>query len=71
VTCDCIEVVNEKLKERNTALAQPLVLGDNPAKLLVETYQIETGRGKPKAVSIFASCCPFCGVRYEKSQVAA
>ncbi len=68
MTCDCIKIVNVKLAERNTGLNIPLVLGaqpGEPVRLLVETYQLEKGHGKPKAVSMFASCCPFCGVRYE------
>lgn len=67
MACDCIEIVNEKLAERNTALVQPIVFGSNPSRLMVETYQIKTGRGTQKKVSMFASCCPFCGVRYEEA----
>ena len=70
MSCDCIKHVNALLKDRNTALVQPLILSDSPCALLVETYQIETGRGKPKKVSMFASFCPFCGIRYEKEEAA-
>jgi hypothetical protein len=32
--------------------------------LMLETEQIETGRGKQKAVSMFLTYCPFCGTKY-------
>lgn len=65
--CDCIKIVNEKLKERNTELRVPLFTmgGANTDRVFVMTDQIETGRGKQKAVSMFASYCPFCGGKYE------
>ncbi|CAD7023301.1 hypothetical protein REJC140_00160 [Pseudorhizobium endolithicum] len=68
MTCTCIETVNEKLAERNTRLTLPLVFGRKPGepeRLMIVTEQIETGRGKAKAVGMFATCCPFCGVKYE------
>lgn len=66
MTCDCIETVNEKLKTRNTRLTQAWKFGDSQDYgLMLETEQIETGRGKPKAVGMFLSYCPFCGTKYE------
>lgn len=69
--CNCVEEVNAKLASRNTRLTQAMVLtGDrasNNPNLMLETEQIETGRGKPKAAAMFLSCCPFCGIRYEAS----
>lgn len=67
--CNCIDTVNEKLKDRNTRLTIPMRLwfkGDPepPPGLFITTEQIETGRGKPKAVLMVASHCPFCGERY-------
>lgn len=67
MTCTCIETVNELLKPRNTKLHEPMMIFNEDRqhhRLFVETAQIETGRGKPKAVSMFASFCPFCGVKY-------
>jgi len=68
MTCSCIETVNEKLAERNTRLTIPIVFGKSNLsadRLMIVTEQIETGRGKAKATGIFASFCPFCGVKYE------
>lgn len=71
MACNCVEEVNAKLVSRNTRLTQALVLtGDrasNNPNLMLETEQIETGRGKPKAAAMFLSCCPFCGERYASS----
>lgn len=64
--CDCITTVDAMLAERNTRIMLPIVLmsGHTPRPMIV-TEQIETGRGKKKAVGMFATFCPFCGVRYE------
>jgi hypothetical protein len=65
MTCTCIGTVNEKLVERNTRLTQAMMFGksDHPG-LMLETEQIEKGRGKAKACAMFLSFCPFCGTRY-------
>ena len=69
MTCNCIEVVNEKLASRNTCLLEPMFLsGDNTRRLFVETKQIEKGRGKAKACAVFTTFCPFCGVKQEDEQ---
>jgi hypothetical protein len=72
MTCNCIEVVNERLAEMNTRLKEPMFLigrltgeQDKTRRLFIETEQIETGRGKQKAVSMFTAACPFCGEKYE------
>ncbi len=66
MTCNCVEMINEKLAARNTRLSQALMFDDSPSDgLMRETEQIETGRGKPKAVTMFLSYCPFCGSKYE------
>lgn len=68
MTCTCIETVNEDLATRNTRLTLPIVFGRKPGapdRLMIVTEQIETGRGKAKSVGMFATCCPFCGVKYE------
>ena len=65
MTCACIETVNEKLASRNTRLSQALMFGESSHPgLMLETEQVETGRGKAKAVSMFLTYCPFCGTKY-------
>jgi hypothetical protein len=62
MTCDCIDTVNALLAERNTRLELPLMLGeDQTPRLMVRTEQVEKGRGKKRAVAMFATYCPFCG----------
>lgn len=70
MTCKCIETVNEKLASRNTRLSQAIMFGEakHPG-LMIETHQIEKGRGKPKAVSMFLTYCPFCGTKYGEDEV--
>lgn len=68
--CECVDEVDKKLAEHNTRLTKAIVFADrgtNP-NLMLRTEQIETGRGKKKAVSMFLSCCPFCGMKYEPAQ---
>ena len=65
MTCNCIETVNEKLASRNTRLSQAIMFGESSHPgLMLETDQVEKGRGKAKAVSMFLTYCPFCGVKY-------
>jgi hypothetical protein len=65
MTCECIKEINGKLTQYNTRLTQAMMLkeADHPGLMLV-TEQIETGRGKKKAVAMFLRFCPFCGSKY-------
>lgn len=64
--CNCVEVVNQKLASRNTRLVQAIIFGDHDDDaLMLETEQIEKGRGKQKATGVFLSYCPFCGRKYK------
>jgi len=64
--CDCISTVDAMLAERNTRIMIPIMLGaDQTARPMIVTDQIQSGRGKQKAVGMFATFCPFCGVKYE------
>lgn len=66
MACNCISTVDAMLAERNTRIMVPIMLGaDQTPRPMIVTDQIETGRGKKKAVGMFATFCPFCGVRYE------
>lgn len=63
--CDCISTVDAMLAERNTRIMIPIMLGaDQTARPMIVTDQIQSGRGKQKAVGMFATFCPFCGVKY-------
>lgn len=65
MTCTCTKTVNAMLAERNTRLMLPLMLSeDQTPRVMIVTDQIETGRGKKKAVGMLATFCPFCGVPY-------
>lgn len=65
--CNCIGAMDEALAEYNTRILLPLMLDGSTAKPLIETERIETGRGKKKAVKVFASYCPFCGVKLDQA----
>jgi len=68
--CDCYAKVNEKLKPHNTEIRASYML-DSPYTGMpwpVATSQIETGRGKKKALALFASFCPFCGENQRKEK---
>ncbi|MCX5581454.1 hypothetical protein [Kaistia terrae] len=62
--CNCIEAVDEKLKERNTQLSKALVFSQ-PAgeRLMIATEVVEKKRGA-RATVMFPSFCPFCGIKY-------
>ncbi|WP_244574480.1 hypothetical protein [Cohaesibacter sp. ES.047] len=64
--------MNEQLAERNTVLSQAFFFRENPNPgLMLETKRIEIVRGKPKAISVFPSYCPFCGEKYPKKEEQA
>jgi hypothetical protein len=70
VTCGCIERVDAILAERNTRIMLPIMLSaDQTARPMIVTDQIKSGRGQKKAIGMFATFCPFCGVAY-KDQAA-
>jgi hypothetical protein len=72
VTCKCVEEVNSKLAEYNTRLTQAIMFGPHDHDcLMLETEQIEKGRGKPKAKAMFLTYCPFCGAKYSPEESAA
>lgn len=67
----CFDEADEMLAKRNTRLTFPIMLGSDQTKLpMIVTEQIEKGRGKQKAIAMFASYCPFCGanLHYEEGK---
>jgi hypothetical protein len=70
MACECIAEVNAKLAEHNAQVHVPMfIIGRKPGaepgpRVFVETIKLdEKRRGKPPA--LFATFCPFCGIRYE------
>ncbi len=68
--CGCHDQVNAQLEKANTKIKPYYVLdsGFSGMPWPIETVQIETGRGKPKASALFASYCPFCGKPTHKAK---
>lgn len=65
MTCNCMTDVDDKLVSRNTRLVRTITLTQElQAFPTIATEQIDKARGKPKAVSMIPSYCPFCGVKY-------
>lgn len=63
--CPCIRIVDARLAPRNTRIVLPIVFGDDQTlRVMIRTEQVETGRGKEKAIGLFATFCPFCGEPY-------
>lgn len=67
--CNCIDVVDAKLAERNTRLVQAITLRPFGTRLMIATEIIEKKRGA-RAVGMFPTFSPFCGVEYEPAAPA-
>lgn len=71
MACDCIARMDELLRPHNTRLGLTISFGrDAAAYLTIMTEQIERGRGKPKAVAMLPTFCPFCGTSYQAAAEA-
>lgn len=66
--CNCRERIEEKLAKHNTKFERFYILDSLfiGTPYAIRTTQIEKGRGKKQATSMFASFCPFCGVSMKK-----
>jgi hypothetical protein len=65
VSHDCIKRINEQLKEHNTQISVALSLTDPGRELIhVGTSKADLSSRK-KPMSMFASYCPFCGIRLQ------
>lgn len=67
--CSCLTRVNEGLAPHNTRVSLFFSLDDTRIgqPWPIATSQIETGRGKRKAVALLASFCPFCGTSLRRA----
>lgn len=65
MTCACRDKINAQLAKHNTRITPVFSLSEQGIGMpwSIQTEQLEKGRGKPKAMALFASYCPFCGVR--------
>ena len=63
MSCDCMEKANKALAPHNTRIEQVFSVMGSGLRLRwpISTKQVEKGRGKPKAMGLFASYCPLCG----------
>ena len=62
--CECKEKVDVKLVQFNTRLVSPYVLVDGASSkpVVIATEKINT-RQRGKVRTLFATFCPFCGVK--------
>lgn len=62
--CNCIERVDEMLKEKNACLVATISLGNYPSRvgLMIEKYDPKKRGRLPSMVATF---CPFCGAKYQ------
>lgn len=68
MSCDCRKNADTALAAHNTRIAHYFTLSANKVGMPwpIETVQVEKGRGKPKAMGLFASFCPLCGISLTK-----
>jgi len=66
MACDCFTKINEQIAQFNTVMV-PLITFQMKVYPLIQTEQVEKGRGKKKATTIFPVYCPFCGVKYDEA----
>lgn len=67
--CNCIEKVNEKLKERNAMVNSSINLLNPSAaeRVAIQVLALQKSKSVP---NLFATYCPFCGEKYEAEQGA-
>jgi hypothetical protein len=62
--CNCINEIDELLKQHNTKLVLAMSLRKGvPTKTCIKTEKIETSK-RLGPINIVPQCCPFCGAEY-------
>lgn len=66
--CKCISEMNEHLKPHGGEILINLF---GPPRAFISTHQLDAPKGKrkPKVPYVMATFCPFCGVKYPRSEV--
>jgi hypothetical protein len=67
--CDCIQQVQENLKEKCGEVDPQINYELCTGKILLE-YTVKNAKGKRKSKYIMPQYCPFCGKKYEGEEVA-
>ncbi len=68
--CNCIDIVNEKLKEKNTKIGITFSLFGGPIRVGLLTVKLDR-KARQKPVTMLPTFFPFCGERYEKEDTHA
>lgn len=73
MNCKCIEEINEKLEEHNLRLSgYAFVMPDFKPIITINTEWIDRDKAakgqKNNPTKMFASHCPFCGIKIEQSK---
>jgi len=66
MTCNCVNTVNENLKPHNTKLALGFSMTQDRTmftRLLIQTEKADKN-SRVKTMSVTATFCPFCGVKF-------
>ena len=63
--CNCIDLVNQKLQDKNTKLGFTFPLFGGPTRVDLVTVKLDP-QVRIKPVTMLPTYCPFCGQPYEK-----
>lgn len=70
--CNCRAEADKALGKHNSRIKHYFTLRDNRVGMPwpIETEQVEKGRGKRKAMGLFASFCPLCGASLKPAEAS-
>ena len=64
--CDCIDKMNELLKQHNAIIECVIFWGSGSSIPAIPLEKLDKKK-KTKLPKLFPSFCPFCGVKYDES----